>query len=141
LALPDTDPFRGTWKLKSHSSQPALPPPSSWIHHIQTTAETIHAREEIVSATGERTTIAVHARFDGLDYPVSGSPQVDAMAYKRDNERRISGIGKKGKKTLWSETATVSADGQTLTIKIASQAKTSAGFEITVVFEKLPSNS
>ena len=57
----------------------------------------------------------MNARFDGKDYPVTGSPFADAVAYERIDSRTLKGTVKKAGKVVTSETVTISADGKTLT--------------------------
>lgn len=109
------DPFSGVWKLNVSKSILPPPVPKSQTVYIEVDAGGIRVREEIVSDKGERTTVTVNAKFDGKDYPITGSPLADTVSYQRVNITTIKGTAKKGGKVVANETAIVSRDGQTLT--------------------------
>lgn len=64
---------------------------------------------------GERLTVTVDAKFDGKDYPITGSPFADTVAYRLVNRRTLQATTKKSGKVVETETAVVSSDGKTLT--------------------------
>lgn len=138
LILSEDDPFSGTWKLKSHRSNPPVPAPVSWIQHIEADAKGIRVVEEIIAGNGGKVNLHLDAKFDGQDYPVHGSLQVDTIAYQRQDRNRISGSGKKGGRVIWKETVTVSEDGKILTLRLRSPGETPPAFDVTVEFEKIP---
>jgi hypothetical protein len=109
------DPFTGTWKLNLAKSTLPPPVPQSVVSYIRCDGQSISVREEIVDATGQHQTASARAVFDGKDYPVVGSPLVDAVAYQRIDSHTIKAISKKGGKALVSETVVISADGKTMT--------------------------
>jgi len=109
------DPFSGTWKLNPSKSKLPLPMPRSQTVHIKAGSRSIRIREEVVEEDGKRLTVTVKARFDGKDYAVAGSPFADAVAYQRVDSHTLKGTVKKAGKVVTSETATISADGKTLT--------------------------
>ena len=55
------------------------------------------------------------AKFDGKDYPITGSPIADAVSVKRANEREAD-IVKKGGKVVMTEKSIISTDGRTTTV-------------------------
>jgi hypothetical protein len=109
------DPFSGTWKLNLSKSKLPAPLPQSQVVTIHIADQIIRVQEDIVSETGENLAIKVHAKFDGLDYAIDGSPYADTVAYTRVDRNTIKGIGKKGGKVIVDEIAVVSGDGKTLT--------------------------
>ncbi len=109
------DPFSGTWKLNLQKSKFTSPVPRSQTALIQADAAGLRIREEVVTDTGEKLTITVDARFDGKDYPITGAPFADAVAYERVDSRTIRGVGKKSGRVVMRETVVVSADGKTVT--------------------------
>jgi len=114
------DPFTGTWRFDAQRSKLTTPFPRSWVQHIIATSDEVQVHENIVRPDGSETVVEVRARFDSRDYPVSGSPAVDATAYTRVNSRSISGIGRKGGAIALTETATVENNILTLTYSIHS---------------------
>jgi hypothetical protein len=109
------DPFSGAWVLNLSKSKLPPPLPRSQISHIDADSNGIRVREEIVSDKGERITITVDAKFDGKDYPITGSAFADTVAYQRVDSHTIKGTVKKAGKVVVTEAATVSEDGKTLT--------------------------
>ncbi len=107
------DPFSGVWKLNLSKSKLTPPYPKSQIVRIEVDGSRIRITEELVSATGERLSISVDARFDGKDYPVQGAPFADSVSYERVDRFTIKGIGKKDGRVVMHETVVVSADGST----------------------------
>jgi hypothetical protein len=109
------DPFIGTWKLNLSQSKLPAPLPQSQIVTIHITDQIIRVQEDVVSEKGEKLAIKVHAKFDGLDYAIDGSPFADTVAYTRVDRNTLKGIGKKGGKVIVDEVAVVSGNGKTLT--------------------------
>ncbi len=75
----------------------------------------IEIKEEVVTDSGERLIIHAKAKFDGVDYPITGSPAVDTIAYQRADHNTIKGVGKKYGKVVIQETAVLSRDGNSVT--------------------------
>ena len=109
------DPFSGAWKLNPSKSKLPPPIPRSQTVRIKAGSRSIRIREDIVDEKGQRLTVTVNARFDGKDYRITGSPFADAVAYQRVDSHTLKGTVKKAGKVVTSETATISADGKTLT--------------------------
>jgi hypothetical protein len=130
------DPFTGTWKFSATRSRLDTSIPEKWVQEIVATRDEIVVHEDIVRLKGPRTAIRVWARFDGTDYPVSGSLIIDTIAYTRLNTHTISGVGKKGEVMALTETVTVSPDGRILTLIYSIQTGTSPIVRGVAVFEK-----
>ena len=89
----EKDPFVGVWRLNPATSQ-LTASPRAWVQTISVDGGWIDVHEEIVRADGSSSKVAVRARFDGRDYPVTGTALVDSMAYSREGNT-IVGTGKK----------------------------------------------
>jgi len=89
------DPFTGTWRFNPERSTLSTPPPQSWVQQIIATSDEVHVQETIAGLDGSQTLVEVMARFDGSDYPVTGSPAADTIAYRRVNSTRRSGALRK----------------------------------------------
>lgn len=83
---------------------------------IEATAENVRVREEVVVATGQRANVTLEAKFDGKDYPVTGSSLSETIAYTRDGRSRIFGIGKKNGDVTLRETIVAGEDGKRMTV-------------------------
>ena len=119
---PADDPFSGTWVLNVSKSEipPPYPVPKSQIARVVADTSQIEFTEEIVNESGERLTIHIKARFDGKDYPVTGTPSADTVAFQRVDRSTIKGLTKKDGKVIMQETAVVSPDGRTMTSTYSS---------------------
>ena len=110
-----SDPFSGVWKINLAKSELAVPAPRSQIVRIQASAEGLRIREEVTNDKGEPLVITLDAKFDGKDYPITGSPFADAGSYNRVDSHTLSATAKKAGKVIETETVAVSADGKTMT--------------------------
>ena len=141
LALPlclaaAADPFTGTWQLNLSKSKLPSPLPRRQVVHIRADRNGIQVREEIVNEDGRPMTVTVKAKFDGKDYPVSGSPFADTVAYQRIDSHTLKGVVKKTGKIVTTETATVSPDGSTLTGAYTGTDAAGRQVDAVAVFEK-----
>ncbi|MGA2772533.1 MAG: hypothetical protein ABSG26_17115 [Bryobacteraceae bacterium] len=130
------DPFSGAWKLNPSKSKLPPPLPRSQTVRIKADSRSIRIREEVVDEKGKRLTVTVNARFDGKDYPVTGTPFADAVAYQRLDSHTLKGTVKKAGKIVTSETATISADGKTLTGTYSGTDATGKHVDATAVLER-----
>jgi len=107
------DPFTGTWQLNIAQSKLPWPAPQRMITVIVSDFEEISVREETLDDDGQAHTITLKARFDAKDYPVTGSPVADAVAYERVDPRTIKGTIKQHGKPILVETVIIAEDGNT----------------------------
>jgi len=110
------DPFTGAWRFNPQRSTLSTPPPQSWVQQIIATPDEVHVQETIVRSDGSQTVVEVMANFDGADYPVTGSPAADTIAYRRVSSNSISGTGRKNGVITLMETVTVAPESNTLTL-------------------------
>jgi hypothetical protein len=90
--------------------------PRSWVLKIMASESDISHREDIIAADGSRTTVVIHAAFDGEAHAVSGSPLMDTVACTRLAPGVIACTGKKTGAVTLTDTLTVSPDGEMLTL-------------------------
>ncbi len=133
---PAEDPFTGTWILNLSKSKLPPPLPRSQVAKVRVEGDWVEITEELVTASGERMTISLKARFDGKDYPVKGAPYADSGAYERVGPRTIKGVGKKDGKVVMRETVVVSPDGKTMTGTYSGTDATGKQATATAVFDK-----
>jgi len=114
---PADDPFSGIWVLNLSKSN--IPPPftaaKSQIVHLAINGSDFEIREEVVTDSDEKLTIHAKAKFDGKDYPITGTPAVDTIAAERVDRNTIKDVWKKDGKVVMKETAVVSPDGNSIT--------------------------
>jgi hypothetical protein len=92
------------------------PAPYSWVQEISAGPDQVAFREEIVRPNGTEMVLRVQARFDGVDYPIEGSPALDTVSYTRANRLAICAIGKKDGRVLVTETVLADPEKHTLTL-------------------------
>src|SRR6266851_8406500 len=78
------DPASGTWKLDAAKSKytPGPPPKRATITYEET-ADEIKRTGESVDAEGKTISFSYTAKYDGKEYPVSGSDLYDTISLKR----------------------------------------------------------
>ena len=108
------------------------------MQQVDASDEALRVRERIVTAGGDETNYDVSARFDGAEYPVTGSPMVDTMAYMRSGPLRIDATGRKGSIEVFREIVTVSADAATLQLALSLRGADGRLIEGVAVFERVP---
>jgi len=130
------DPFTGTWSFHPERSTLSTPPPQSWVQQIIATGDEVHVQETIIRPDGSQTVVEVMARFDASDYPVTGSPAADTIAYRRVSSHSISGTGKQNGVITLMETVTVTPDSHTLTLSYSIHSEAHVVASGIAVFEK-----
>ena len=116
LDLMSDSPFSGAWMFHSEWSKLTTSPPRSWIMQIEATSDAVNERAVVVGSDGALTVVTIQARFDGKDYPVTGSPLADTIAYTRVDAHHISGIAKKNGCISIRESVATSPEGHILTL-------------------------
>ena len=107
--------FAGRWKLNLAKSE--IPPVTkSQVLTIKTDGVHVTMREELVNEKGETLIIVVEGKFDGRDYPVTGTPFADTVSYRLLDAHTIEGIAKKNGRVCVRETAVLSQDGQVVRV-------------------------
>ena len=93
-------------------------------------------QETMVKSDDSQTVVEVMARFDGSDYPVTGSAAADTIAYRRVNTNNISGTGKKNGVITLMETVTVAPERNTLTLSYSVHSEAHVTASGIAVFER-----
>jgi hypothetical protein len=127
----------GTWKLNMEKSKfsPAAP-----VKSLTTTREASDGGVKATS-TGERAdgtpvSAGYTAKYDGKEYPVTGSPY-DTISIKQVNANTLTFTQKKnGGKYNVSGRSVVSKDGKTTTNTIKGTNAEGQAYQATMVFEK-----
>ena len=111
------DPLIGTWKLNVAKSKydPSSTPPRSQTIRFEADGDGVKLTTDGVDAEGKPTHTEFRAKYDGKDYPVTGSPTQDAVAMKRIDTHTTERIFKKGGKVVSTGRRVVSKDGKTWT--------------------------
>lgn len=110
-----SDPAIGSWKLNTAKSTGATVPKSE-TRTYAASADGIVLDYHRVGADGKESSVHATIKYDGKDYPVTGSPDFDALSAKRAGVNIIEGTQKRAGKIVGTSTRTVSKDGKTLTL-------------------------
>ncbi|MFN8006889.1 MAG: hypothetical protein U0V70_07690 [Terriglobia bacterium] len=111
------DAIVGTWKMNVEKSKfdPGPAPKSSTVTYEET-ANGIKRTGETIEADGKKTSFTYTAKYDGKDYPVTGSPLFDSIAVKSVNEHTAEATLKKAGKVVRHAKREISHDGKTMKI-------------------------
>ena len=115
--MPANDPILGTWKVNlSKSTYIPGPAPQSATNKFEPWEDGMKGTIEIVDAQGNAIRAETNVKFDGIDYPLKGSPMADTVSVKRPNERETNVVWKKDGKAVMTGKSVISADGKTMTM-------------------------
>jgi hypothetical protein len=112
------DPILGTWKLNlSKSKYIPGPPPRSQTRAYKQTADGIFVTIETIDASGKkRPPIQFAEKYDGKDYPMTGSTVGDALALKRINNYVAEATMKHAGKVVATTRRLITDNGKTLVL-------------------------
>jgi len=106
----------GTWKLNTAKSTGNVPMPKSETRTYAAAPGGVALTWTRVGADGKESTVKTTFKYDGKDYPVTGSPDFDALSAKRIDANTIESVQKRSGKEVGTTKRAVSADGKTLTL-------------------------
>ena len=132
-----SNPRIGTWKLNVEKSKynPG-PAPQSNTMKVEASGDGEKATTEGVNAAGTATKTEYTAQYDGKDYPMTGSQNVETVSFKRIDARTMGRTDKKGDKVVQTSTRVVSEDGKTMTVTTKGTNAQGQAVENVTVWEK-----
>jgi hypothetical protein len=89
-----------------------------------------------VAADGSTVSGESTYKYDGKDYPISGSNDYDTLAVTRVNSHAATSVQKKAGKKVGTTTRTVSKDGMTMTLTHKGKNAKGEVDNSTLVFDK-----
>ena len=130
------DAFVGTWKQNVAKSKLANPPPNSQVLVFTAQENGLKLLADGENANGTTFHVEFTAKFDGKDYPLTGSSDGDTIAIEKIDANTFTERFKKAGKEVLNAHLVVSKDGKTLTRTI--NRKDATGKEVTniAVFDK-----
>ncbi len=132
-----TDPVVGTWKLDlSKSRFSPGPAPKSQTRAYVATADGIEMMYTGVAADGSAVNGKSTYKYDGKDYPITGSPDFDTLTLKRIDATTIESTQKKAGKPAGKTVRSVSGDGKVLTLKSKGTNAKGEAYDNVMVFDK-----
>lgn len=132
------NPLIGTWKLnlaKSKYDPSSKPRKSQMLMFESQAGGLIKVTAKGTDAEGNSSSIEYAVKDDGKDYPVTGNPNFDTVAYRRINSRTTERIFKKGGKVVNTGRRVLSKDGKTLTIT-TNNTRNGKPYSDVVVYDK-----
>src|ERR1700691_201202 len=117
LAATTPDAVIGTWTLNVAKSKFSPgPPPKSQTRTYAASADGTTLTVNGVGADGSAMSQQSTFKYDGKPYPMTGSPDYDAIALKRVNGSTVKSTMTKAGKQVGTTTRSVSAHGKVLTL-------------------------
>jgi hypothetical protein len=111
------DPVVGTWTLNLAKSKfPQGGAPQSQTRTYVQSADGTSLEVAGVAADGAPISQKSTFKYDGKDYPMSGSADYDALALKRVNNSTVNSTLKLGGRTIGTTTRSISDHGNKLTL-------------------------
>jgi hypothetical protein len=131
------DPTDGTWTLNLAKSKFSPgPAPQSHTRTYATTAQGVALSYTVVAADGSKSSGQSNYKYDGKDYPITGSTDYDTLAVTRIDAYTAKSVQKKNGKQIGTTTRTVSKDGKVLTLTSKGTSAAGAAFNNVLVFDK-----
>jgi hypothetical protein len=137
LAATAADPAVGSWKLNVEKSKfSASGALKSETRTYVQTDDGLKLTFTGVAADGSTVSGESTYKYDGKDYPISGSNDYDALAVTRVNSHTATSVQKKAGKKVGTTTRTVSKDGMTMTLTHKGKNAKGEVDNSTLVFDK-----
>ena len=130
------DPNIGTWKLNEAKSKVPAGAMKVSSMTVSPDGESMKVTQDGTDAEGKAFRTEWTGKFDGNEYPVSGSPAIDTRSYKKVNDRTLVADNKKDGKSVTIARSVISADGKTRTVHVTQTDASGKKVNITAVFEK-----
>ena len=130
------DPNVGTWKLneaKSHIPAGAIKVTSMT---VSSEGDNMKVTQDGTDPDGKPMHTEWSGKFDGKDYPVSGSAAMDSRSYKKMGDRTLVADNKKDGKTVTTARSVISQDGKTRTVHVMQTDSSGKKIPVTAVFDK-----
>jgi len=134
-AVEPANPELGTWDFNPTKSTSTRRLAKSAMRTYERKGDAIKMTGEVVSQEGVRSEIGYTARYDGRDYPITGSADY-TIAFTRTGPLSVEGIQKSGGKVVNTFTRVISGDGKLLTLTIQGTNPKGEPFKHVLVFEK-----
>jgi hypothetical protein len=133
------DPVLGTWILKvERSSYTPGPAPKGQSRTYEAVAEGIKATIVTTDPNGQTVTARYTAKYDSLEYPLTGSATIDAIALTRVNAYTSEATLTHARKQIGTARRVISEDGKTMTITFRGTDENGRAVVNVAVYEKQP---
>lgn len=131
------EPAAGTWTLNLEKSKfvPG-PAPQSQTRTYADTADGTALTYTGVAADGSAVSGQSTFKYDGKDYPITGSADYDALSLKRINRSTVKSLQKKDGKVVGTTIRTISAHGKVLTLDSRGKSASGKSYHYIAVYDK-----
>ena len=136
IAADTPDPVVGTWKLDTAKSTSNTLMPKSETRTYAASPGGVAVTWTRVGADGKESTVKTTFKYDGKDYPVTGSPDFDALNGKRVDANTIETTQKRMGKDVGTTRRALSADGKTLTLDSKMTSAKGEDMKMTMVYDR-----
>lgn len=130
------DPQMGTWKLNEAKSKMG----KGMSKNSTVTYKSMFGRVTVTIDGTDEHGKAFHdkwsGKFDGKDYPVTGSPSSDMRSYKKVDDHTLEFWVKKGGQVMASGKIVVAADGKSRTVTASGKDEKGKKFKTVAVYDK-----
>jgi hypothetical protein len=135
----EEDLVLGVWVLNvEKSSYSPGPPPKSQSRSYEKVEDGIKATIVTVDAKGQTVTSRYTAKYDSLEYPLTGSATVDAIALKRVNATTAEATLTHARKLIGTARRVISEDSKTMTITFRGTDENGRAVANVSVYDKAP---
>jgi hypothetical protein len=138
--MAQTNPFVGTWKLNvAKSKYEPGPAPKSQTRTVVADGDGAKYSFEIVRADGTANSYSYTVKYDGKDYPITGSGApggADSIAVKRVGTSKAEATLKRAGKEVAKSWVEVSKDGTVTTVKVKGKTPDGKDFNNESVYDK-----
>lgn len=139
-----TSPLSGTWKLNVAKSKynPANLAPKSVTSRIEASQDSIQVTTDGVDSQGRVTHTEYTAKFDGKDYPSTGTiggkpnPDLGTIAWRKIDDRTFESTSKLKGQVLTTSRVVIAQDGKSRTNTVSGKNAQGQTVNNTLVFEK-----
>jgi hypothetical protein len=126
----------GTWKVNAAKSQNLPSDEKNTTIAIVAAGDSMKVTFDGSDDKGKPTHNEWTGKFDGKDYPMTGDPDIDTLAYKPINDHTQAVMVKKGGKVVETDRIMYSADGKTRTVTETRSNANGAKTKDTIVYDK-----
>jgi hypothetical protein len=130
------DGFSGTWKLNEAKSKLGPGSPKNDTVVYADAGDNVKVTIDGTAADGKSTHTEWIGKFDGKDYPVTGSSTEDFRSVKKINDHTLHAVIKKDGKEVLVAHIVLSADGKTRTVTTTSTDAAGKKHTGTAVYDK-----
>ena len=128
--------YLGSWKLNEAKSKI----PAGMAHVVTSTYEAHGDQIKTVGDGVDASGSPMHAewvgKFDGKDYPVTGTSVTNSRSCKQVNAHTLMLTNKKDGKTVSTARIVTSADGKTRTVQVTQMGPAGKNLSATAVYDK-----